>query len=54
MSDRRQLPPWLLGLIIAAILFIIGVLVLQALGFGDDPSLAPGALAGWEPSQWSL
>lgn len=33
----RQMPPWLLGLIIAVVIFLIGFLVFQALGFGDDP-----------------
>jgi len=36
---KRPLPPWALGLIIAAVLFGIGIIVLQALGFGDDPVL---------------
>ena len=34
---RRSLPAWLLGLIIAAVLFIIGFFAFGALGFGDDP-----------------
>lgn len=43
-NDRRRLPPWLLGLIIAAVLFLIGLAVFQALGFGDDPVLDPEAV----------
>ena len=39
-------PPWLLGLIIAAVVFGVGLLVFQALGFGDDPVIgATEALA---------
>lgn len=38
-SGSRKLPPWLLGLLIAAVLFTIGLIVFQALGFGDDPVL---------------
>ncbi len=36
---KRRAPPWALGLIIAALLFGIGIIVLQALGFGDNPVL---------------
>jgi len=36
---KRRIPAWLLGLIIAAVLFGIGVIVFQALGFGDNPVL---------------
>lgn len=43
-DDRRQLPPWLLGLIIAAVLFLVGLLVFAALGFGDNPVLEADAL----------
>ena len=43
---REPLPPWLLGLIIAAVVFGVGLLVFQALGFGDDPVIgAMDALA---------
>lgn len=44
-NPKRQLPAWLLGLIIAAVLFVIGVVVFQALGFGDNPVLE-SALSG--------
>ena len=37
--EKRRVPPWAQGLIIAAVLFGIGIIVLQALGFGDDPVL---------------
>ena len=33
----RALPPWLLGLIIAIVVFVAVVLILAALGYGDDP-----------------
>lgn len=38
-GTRRQLPPWLLGLILAAVIFGLVFLVLQALGFGDEPAI---------------
>jgi hypothetical protein len=41
-------------LIIATVLFVVGLFLLRALGFGDDPSLTPGALAGSELLRWSL
>lgn len=40
-EEKRQLPPWLLGLLIAIAVFGIGLLVAAALGFGDDPVLDP-------------
>ncbi len=42
MTNRRQLPPWLLGLIIAIVVFAVGFLVFRALGFGDDPVVGAG------------
>jgi hypothetical protein len=40
MSDeRRQPPPWLMGLILALILFVVVLVVLNLLGYGDDPAL---------------
>ena len=44
-DQKRQMPAWLLGMIIAAILFAIGVVIFQALGFGDNPVLESGAFA---------
>lgn len=41
--DRRQLPAWLVGLILAALLFLVGLVVFGALGFGDNPVLDPDA-----------
>ena len=44
MSDeKRQLPAWLIGLVFAVILTAIALVVLNALGYGDDPAV--GALA---------
>lgn len=42
-KERRPLPPWLLGLIIAAGVFLIVLLAINLLGFGDDPVI--GGLA---------
>jgi hypothetical protein len=36
-EEKRQMPPWLLGMILAAVVFVIGILVFKLLGFGDDP-----------------
>lgn len=38
-SEDRRLPAWLMGLIIAAALFVVFLFVFQALGFGDNPVL---------------
>lgn len=44
MSEfKRRLPAWLVGLLIAIVVFVVGLIVFQALGFGDDPVV--GALA---------
>ncbi|MEX2251287.1 MAG: hypothetical protein WD895_04350 [Acidimicrobiia bacterium] len=34
---KSRLPPWLLGLILAAILFVAALVLANFLGFGDDP-----------------
>ena len=40
MSDeRRQWPPWVVGLIAAVVLFALVLVVMNILGFGDDPVL---------------
>ncbi|MFZ0625165.1 MAG: hypothetical protein WAN34_01550 [Acidimicrobiia bacterium] len=40
LSDERpQRPPWLIGLILAIVIFIVIVVLANILGFGDDPSL---------------
>ena len=38
-NERRRVPPWLLGLVLAVILFILALIVFAALGYGDDPVL---------------
>ena len=35
--ERRRLPPWLIGLILAIVLFVTVLLVANVLGYGDDP-----------------
>lgn len=38
MAKHRKRPPaWLVGLIIAGVVFAVTLLVFSALGFGDDP-----------------
>lgn len=38
MSDGdRRVPPWLMGLILAAVIFAAALIVFTALGYGDDP-----------------
>ncbi|MFV1960301.1 MAG: hypothetical protein ACC658_00580 [Acidimicrobiia bacterium] len=44
-NHKRPMPAWLIGMIIAAILFAIGVVIFQALGFGDNPVIESGAFA---------
>ena len=43
-EESRPIPAWLMGLIIAALLFIIGFFVFSALGFGDDPVIEQSVL----------
>jgi hypothetical protein len=43
-NPRKKVPAWLMGLFFAAIVFIIILLVVNALGYGDDPAV--GALGG--------
>ena len=38
-EEKRQLPPWLVGLILAVIVFVVVLVVLNALGYGDDPAV---------------
>lgn len=45
-TEKRQLPAWLLGLLIAAVLFVIGIFVFGALGFGDNPVLEQVSIPG--------
>jgi hypothetical protein len=34
---KRRTPPWLVGLILAVIVFAVALLLANVLGFGDDP-----------------
>jgi hypothetical protein len=42
-SHRKRMAPWLAGLILAVVVFLVILVVANLLGLGDDPSL--GALA---------
>lgn len=47
-KDRfwQRRPAWLVGLVLAIIIFAVGLLLFNALGFGDDPTLSePNAAA---------
>jgi hypothetical protein len=39
---RRRVPDWLVGLILAIVLFVAGFLLLRAMGAGDDPGFDSG------------
>ena len=41
-NPKKKVPAWLMGLFFAVIVFIIVLLVVNALGYGDDPAV--GAL----------
>jgi hypothetical protein len=43
---RKKMPAWLLGLIVALVIFAAMLLVANALGFGDDPVLESVASTG--------
>lgn len=46
-KHERKLPPWLLGLMIAVVVFVVALLALNVLGFGDDPVIGSlGAVRG--------
>lgn len=46
-EGRRRLPAWLLGLLIAVLLFATVLLLFSLLGFGDDPVVESlGAVIG--------
>ncbi len=44
IREDARMPEWLIGLVIALVLTIVGYIVLRAVGAGDDPTLS-GALA---------
>lgn len=43
--DTRRIPAWLLGLVIAVVIFAVVLVVVNLLGFGDDPIVDGLALA---------
>ncbi len=38
-DEKRRLPPWLAGLLVAIVVFAVVLVVMNQLGYGDDPSL---------------
>lgn len=38
-SDRRSIPPWLLGLLLATVIALLIWGLAVWLGFGDDPAI---------------
>ena len=38
-EEKSQLPPWLVGLILAVVVFVVVLVLLNALGYGDDPAV---------------
>ena len=36
---RKQMPAWLVGLIVGAVVFAVILFVLEVLGYGDDPAI---------------
>lgn len=45
-KHRRRLQPWLLGLLIAVVVFAAALLALDLLGFGDDPVVEGMGIVG--------
>lgn len=45
-KPKKKTPPWLMGLIFAVIISVLALLVLDALGYGDDPSVGALGLTG--------
>jgi hypothetical protein len=47
VEKKHRLPPWLVGLLIAAVFFAVILIGSRLLGFGDDPVVEEGlVLAG--------
>lgn len=44
--ERRRPPAWLVGLLIAIVLFAIFLLVVSWLGLGDDPGVGAADVTG--------
>jgi hypothetical protein len=38
-DEKRRLPPWLVGLIAAVLIFAVALILMSTMGFGDDPVL---------------
>lgn len=48
MARRDKKPPsWLLGLVLAVIVFALILVVLDVLGFGDDPVVESIGAVAW-------
>lgn len=45
-KHEHKLPPWLLGLMIAVVVFIVALLAMNILGFGDDPVVGSFGIGG--------
>lgn len=47
VEENKRLPAWLLGLIVAVVVFVAALVIFSALGFGDDPVVdSIGAMIG--------
>jgi hypothetical protein len=44
-QKKRPIPAWLLGLLLAAVIFALALFLLDILGYGDDPVIEEGASA---------
>lgn len=44
-KHRRRVPAWLLGLLLAAVIFALALVLLEVFGYGDDPVIEEGASA---------
>ncbi len=44
--DAKKRPPWLVGLVIALILFVILLIVANLLGYGDEPAVGATGATG--------
>lgn len=45
-DGERRLPPWLLGLLIAVVVFAVVIATFSLLGIGDDPVIESLAWMG--------
>lgn len=44
-NGDKSLPPWLLGLLLAVVIFAATLFLLDYLGYGDDPVIDSSAVA---------